>query len=577
MLNLLTVALCVSGVISISEPGIWRVKYDKEKIIYAFHKSMYKGTNIAVKVDCQQAAKSKGKTMLTIEWVLRYSPCAEEFTGVEDDVSRQMVYLNSPEAQQIQSNPYTKVEYMKNRTTHDCESTFFWLPFQPSKQETVDAYVQPQNATKTEKAKSEKKSKRGAISNAVKAQPSKSTVSPTTKAAAVTTAAPPPPPGEKDRPAFQRTWRDGYFVFVMRITNSETAFHAEVDVEMYGEYGFISAVDMPLLIFYGVMGIVYIIFGLMWLVLLACSWKDLLRIQFWIGGVIVLGMLEKAVFYAEYLSITTQGHSVRGAVIFAELVSCLKRALARILIIIVSLGFGIVKPRLGTTFHKVVAMGTVFFILASIEGCMRQLKPKEDNSTDTMLALVPLAVTDASICWWIFSSLIQTTRTLRLRRNVVKLSLYRHFTNTLIFAVLASIAFMIWSFTQYRLKTCITDWREIWVDEAFWHLLFSVILCVIMVLWRPSANNQRYAFSPLLDAADEEEEENLMNDAFDGMKMRGVKGAANGSPKSRKSVDEDLKWVEENIPTSLTDKALPSLLDSDEEMMTTRYEVNKMQ
>lgn len=115
------------------------------------------------------------------------------------------------------------------------------------------------------------------------------------------------------------------------------------------------------------------------------------------------------------------------------------------------------------------------------------------------------------------------------------------------------------------------------MDSAFWHLLFSVILCVIMVLWRPSANNQRYAFSPLLDAADEEEEENLISDAFDGMKMRGVKGAANGNAKSRNSVDDDLKWVEENIPTSLTDKALPSLLDSDEEMMTTRYEVNKMQ
>ena len=33
-------------------------------------------------------------------------------------------------------------------------------------------------------------------------------------------------------------------------------------------------------------------------------------------------------------------------------------------------------------------------------------------------------------------SLVQTTRTLKIRRNVVKLSLYRHFTNTLIFAVL---------------------------------------------------------------------------------------------------------------------------------------------
>ena len=35
--------------------------------------------------------------------------------------------------------------------------------------------------------------------------------------------------------------------------------------------------------------------------------------------------------------------TVRGAVIFAELVSCLKRTLARMLVIIVSLGFGIVK------------------------------------------------------------------------------------------------------------------------------------------------------------------------------------------------------------------------------------------
>lgn len=102
---------------------------------------------------------------------------------------------------------------------------------------------------------------------------------------------------------------------------------------------------MFLLQFYGVMGIVYIIFGLVWLVLLACSWKDLLRIQFWIGAVVVLGecfiagfiavnvvqvcclwqmiiypkakirnviftgMLEKAVFYAEYQSIASQGHS----------------------------------------------------------------------------------------------------------------------------------------------------------------------------------------------------------------------------------------------------------------------------
>lgn len=35
------------------------------------------------------------------------------------------------------------------------------------------------------------------------------------------------------------------------------------------------------------------------------------------------------------------------------------------------------------------------------------------------------------------------------------------------------------------------DWKELWVDDAVWHLLFSIILIVIMILWRPSANSQQ--------------------------------------------------------------------------------------
>ncbi|XP_076463485.1 transmembrane protein 87A-like isoform X3 [Babylonia areolata] len=390
-------------------------------------------------------------------------------------------------------------------------------------------------------------------------------------------------PNQLDHPVVASTWVDGNYLFVIHLHPKKkgSTFKAQVTIRtFYGEENFISAMDYPLLIFYGIMGLVYIVYGLVWLVLLACNWRDLLRVQFWIGGVILLGMLEKAVFFAEYENINKTGQSVHGAVIFAELVSCLKRTLARMLVIIVSLGFGIVKPRLGQAFHKVLFVGGLYFILASIEGCMRASSPKADQSSQFLLAAVPLAVLEAIICWWIFSSLIQTTRTLRLRRNVVKLTLYRHFTNTLIFAVLASVAYMIWFMTQHKFKQCIKDWKQLWVDEAFWHLLFVILLFIIMLLWRPTANNQRYAFSPLLDAADEEDEEDaMMNDAFDGMKMRGVK-ATNGSPQQRdprSKVEDDLKWVEENIPSSVADKALPALLDSDEELMTTKFEMSKME
>jgi hypothetical protein len=64
--------------------------------------------------------------------------------------------------------------------------------------------------------------------------------------------------------------------------------------------------------------------------------------------------------------------------------------------------------------------------------------------------------------------------------------------------------------------TLLQEWKELWVDEAYWHLLFSVLLLVIMILWRPTNNNQRYAFTPLLDAPedDEDEDEQFVNDAF---------------------------------------------------------------
>uniref|UniRef100_A0A8C2X438 Transmembrane protein 87B n=1 Tax=Cyclopterus lumpus TaxID=8103 RepID=A0A8C2X438_CYCLU len=319
-----------------------------------------------------------------------------------------------------------------------------------------------------------------------------------------------------------------------------------IDVVMKGSHGYISITEWPLMIFYMVMCIVYIFYALLWFIWAACYWKDLLRIQFWIAGVIFLGMVEKAVFCAEYENTNAVGSASPGLLIFAELVSALKRILARLLVIIVSLGYGIVKPRLGQVMHRVVGLGILYFAFASIEGVLRITGGLQ----------VPLT-----------NFLAQTIKTLKLRKNPVKLSLYRHFTNTLIFAVIASIIFMGWIAKKFRFTDCQSDWSELWVEDAFWRFLFSVILFVIMFLWRPSANNQRYAFTPLIDDSDDEEIEEFIasTNIADGIKLRSSKSETNGTVKPAEiNPEEDLKWVEDNIPSSFTDVALPILLDSDE-------------
>lgn len=58
-----------------------------------------------------------------------------------------------------------------------------------------------------------------------------------------------------------------------------------------------------------------------------------------------------------------------------------------------------------------------------------------------------------------------------------------------------------------------------------------------------------------------------------------MRGAHNNSPKPPKSAtneEDDLRWVEENIPAAINDASLP-VLDSDEEIINTKFEVSKMQ
>jgi len=373
---------------------------------------------------------------------------------------------------------------------------------------------------------------------------------------------------------------DGVYLLVVYIgaTSNTQTYTASVHVELksLSPLSYLSITDWPLLPFYSVMCGVYVILGLAWLLVCSLHWREILRIQFWIGGVLLLGMLEKAMFTAEYQNINNSGQATEGLILIAEVVSCAKRTLARMLVIIVSLGFGIVKPRLGPILHRVVGIGGLYFLLASVESSLRVIHPKNDPSNKTLLAAVPLAVIDASICWWVFSALIQTTRTLRLRRNLVKLSLYKHFTNTLVFAVVSSIIFMLWSIKYHKVVDCLTEWRDLWVDEAFWHLLFSVILCVIMILWRPSQNNQRYAFTPLLDREEDysSDEDVLYTDAWDGMKKRGDKTERPDTPDGADPEEDPLAWVEENIPD--IESALP-VIDSEEEIETTKIEISKLQ
>ncbi|XP_019725919.1 transmembrane protein 87A isoform X1 [Hippocampus comes] len=533
------------------EKGFWKITALSTSRPLLLRKSMFKDTNIELKVvsfGCPE------EVTFTIQWYLKYYPCHNDFNNIDE------IYERTPlsRGQSLDPNPLIKGEYIEHQHKPiTCNSDVRSFPmFKKAKAEprAVSPPVEGKELDENDIRWITEEFDSGTVANSSTVVKNKDNV-------------------------IASTWKDGPYLLVVKIVSSkqDANWNLTFNVVMKGRRGYISITEYPLMIFYMVMCVVYILFALLWFIWAACYWKDILRIQFWIAGVIFLGMVEKAVFCAEYENTNMVGSASPGLLIFAELVSALKRTIARLLVIIVSLGYGIVKPRLGTVMHRVIGLGVLYFIFAAIEGVLR-ITGGRDNGPALITAII-LAVLDSFIIWFIFVSLAQTIKTLKLRKNPVKLSLYRHFTNTLIFAVIASIIFMGWTAKKFRLADCQLDWIELWVEDAFWRFLFSLILLVIMFLWRPSANNQRYAFTPLIDDSDDEEIEEFIASAnIAGIKLRATKNETNGFVKSQDTnMEEDLKWVEENIASSLTDVALPVLLDSDEEIMTTKYEMSKLE
>ncbi|XP_048710889.2 transmembrane protein 87A isoform X2 [Caretta caretta] len=540
--------LLLPGPVGAAQFSKWRLPVPLGKKFFHFGKVLFSNTTIFLKFEGDEKACDPLQGY-NVTWYFRHSDCYDEVSNFGDDQA--MSYFGATsEARTGWSGSYA----MASLFFPNCSELF-------KPQIFYKEYI-PLERLSDEKQES-LKDKANATNHTMVAE-------------------------KTARNAVIQTQKDGPYIFIVQIGISalnmkrreimapssdpkESLF--TMTVELKGPYEYLSLADYPLMIFFMVMCIVYVFFGVLWLAWSACYWRDLLRIQFWIGAVIFLGMLEKAVFYAEFQNIRYTGESVQGALILAELLSAVKRSLARTLVIIVSLGYGIVRPRLGVTLHKVVTAGVLYLLFSGMEGVLRVTGAQNDLAS---LAFIPLAFLDTALCWWIFISLTQTMKLLKLRRNIVKLSLYRHFTNTLILAVAASIVFIIWTTMKFRLVDCQLDWQELWVDDAIWRLLFSMILFVIMVLWRPSANNQRFAFSPLSEEDEDEQKEPMLKESFEGMKMRSTKQEPNGNVKANKAED-DLKWVEENVPSSVTDVALPALLDSDEERMITHFERSKME
>ncbi|KAF6176848.1 hypothetical protein GIB67_026535 [Kingdonia uniflora] len=273
--------------------------------------------------------------------------------------------------------------------------------------------------------------------------------------------------------------------------------------------GYLPGRMAPLMNFYGFMSLAFVILGIFWFSQYVRFWKEVLHLQNCITLVITLGMFEMALWYFEYAEFNKTGVRPTGITIWAVTFGTVKRTIARLIILMVSMGYGVVRPTLGGLTSKVLMLGGTFFVASQVLELAENVGTVNDLSGKARLFLVlPVGILDAFFILWIFTSLSTTLSKLQARRMMAKLEIYRKFTNALAVGVFVSVGWICYELYFKSNDVYNERWQSAWVIPAFWQVLSLSLLCVICALWAPSQNSTRYAYSE--DASEEFDKEETL-------------------------------------------------------------------
>lgn len=273
-------------------------------------------------------------------------------------------------------------------------------------------------------------------------------------------------------------------------------------------YGYLPGELYPFLPFFGALSLAYVALGVVWLVLCLRHCAQLLPLQSCISAVLFLGTVETATWYFDYVSFNAGGTRGVAPVVLGVLLSTVKKTVSRLLVLVVCLGYGVVRPTLGSVAHRVMALGVVyFFFSAALDVASNVSQLSQLSVSARLLLILPMALLDAFFYWWLFSGLARTLQQLSSRRQTAKLLLYRRFSHVLLVAVVVSALWVCWQMVIILSDTLDARWDKLWVFDAFWHLLYLAVLLAICYLWSPSKNNLQYAYMDELQQQEAEEEE----------------------------------------------------------------------
>lgn len=312
--------------------------------------------------------------------------------------------------------------------------------------------------------------------------------------------------------------RSGKYILVISNCNDEgrsvvvqghytwKSAHGYLPGDLFGEmyfFAFLAAVYLVLSLWYGITMKVY---------------EDaLIPIQKWVLGTIVLGLLETAFRTGDYFAWNAYGTRFWFAMYIGVIVGVIKRGLSRCLIVMVSLGWGVVRDRLDQM-KAIVVLGVLYVGSALFRDIMtiiavtenETLSAKEETELFDAVTIVTFVVAgiDVTFYMWILDALNGTMQYLENMSQRVKLERYLQLRSILLFSILFAVMWSVLSLVNTYSDTAILKEQNMWAASALMELNYLAVLVGVAYLWRPNASAKDLAYVMELPALGGDDNDN---------------------------------------------------------------------
>lgn len=293
--------------------------------------------------------------------------------------------------------------------------------------------------------------------------------------------------------------RTGYYCVG---TYGYTAEEYKGIVEFRNSYGELPAAQIAKLPFYGALTLVYALASAGWAFLYFQNRHDILPVQNYITAILVFLVIEIFMTWLFYDFQNRHGLSTgaKALLIVVSVLSAGRNSFSFFLLLIVCMGYGVVKPSLGRTMIWVRWLAITHFVFGVVYVIASLSVTPENAGPLVLLVVLPLAATLTAFYIWTLNSLNATMKDLMERKQTIKAMMYRKLWWCILGSIIVIFVFFFvnsWTFAGVSDEDFVpTHWSSRWfILDGWLNLVYLADVAFVAWLWRPTANNRRFAMS----------------------------------------------------------------------------------